>query len=559
MPQCALSIVGILGLVLATTIFPSSAIIAQEAASSAQSPAKQSVSEDLPPLPLSPIEKAQKDGTAIMLSLKDITKLALQNNLDIAIQDTNERASQAKILSAYGSYDPTLSGSLSTNASKRANTNLATASSGDFNTSKGLNWNYQFSQSIRTGGSISANWQSGRSTTDSTFSQLNPSYSTTASVTFTQPLWRNFRIDNNRGNIKIANLDLTTTDSQFKQKVTDTIANIQSQYWDLVSAIRDYDIKRASVKLGQITLRDNKKKVDVGTLAPIGITEAQADLTQRELSLISSEETILRQENAIRQVISNNRGSDIWSKVIVPTETPDFREYKIDSESAIGTALKNRPELEQIDIQLKQAGINMQMTRNSRKWQVDFQASYGSSGDSGTPTSEFVKQPVSHIGGIGTSYNNLFTEGLTNWTAKVNVQIPLRNRSNDAQLAQQQISMTKTQMQRKSQEQSIQVEIRNAVQKLDTNKKQVETAKMSRQLSEEQLAGEEKRFQAGLSENFRVLDRQNQLAQAEFTYLTNLINYKKSIISLQKAMYTLLETNEFELAKGSSSKVPDLK
>ena len=560
-PRYALPILSILGLVLASTIIPSPVIIAQETATSAQAPAAtQPVSDDLPPLPLSPIEKAQKDGTALPLSLKEVTKLALQNNLDIAIQDTNEQASYAKILSANAVYDPTLSGSFSTNSSKRANTSIYAASLAPFNTSKSLSWNYQFQQPLRTGGSISANWQSGRSTTDTTNSTLNPNYNTSGTLTFTQPLWRNFRIDSNRGNLKIANLDLKTTDSSFKQKVTDTISNIQSQYWDLVSAIRDYDIKRNSVSLGQRTLRDNRKKVEVGTLAPIGILEAQADLAQRELSLMSSEENILRQENAMRQLISNDRHTDIWSKVIVPTETPDFREYKIDLETAIETALKNRPELEQIDIQLKTSDINMELTRNSRKWQVDLTASYGSSGDSGQPTG-FGQMNIieSHIGGLGRAYNNLFTEGLTNWTLRVNVNIPLRNRSNDAQMAQQQISRKKTLMQRKSTEQNIQVELRNAIQKLETNRKQVDTAKLGRQLSEEQLAGEVKRNEAGLSENFRVLERQNQLASAEYTYLTNLINYKKAVITLQKSMYTLLESNDIEMAKGSSSNVPDLK
>ena len=181
-------------------------------------------------------------------------------------------------------------------------------------------------------------------------------------VQFTQPLWRNLRIDSTRGNIKIVNLDLESTDSKFKQKVTETIANIQQQYWDLVSAIRDYDIKRNSVKLGQITLRDNKKKVDVGTLAPIAITEAQADLKSRELNLISSEEQILRQENTVRQLVSNDRNAEIWSKVIIPTDEPDFVEYKVDLNTAIDTALKKRPELEQYDIQLQQSDINLKMT-----------------------------------------------------------------------------------------------------------------------------------------------------------------------------------------------------
>ena len=175
-PRYALPILSILGLVLASTIIPSPVIIAQETATSAQAPAAtQPVSDDLPPLPLSPIEKAQKDGTALPLSLKEVTKLALQNNLDIAIQDTNEQASYAKILSANAVYDPTLSGSFSTNSSKRANTSIYAASLAPFNTSKSLSWNYQFQQPLRTGGSISANWQSGRSTTDTTNSTLNPS------------------------------------------------------------------------------------------------------------------------------------------------------------------------------------------------------------------------------------------------------------------------------------------------------------------------------------------------------------------------------------------------
>jgi outer membrane protein len=566
MPRCALPIAGILGLVLASTIVPSSAIIAQETAPSAQAPAIPSALEDLPPLPLSPIEKAQKDGTALKLSLKDVSKLALLNNLDIAIQNTNERVSEWKIIASKGTYDPTLSGNLSLTANKQANTSSYQSSSGSFSTTKNLGWDYSFKKNFSFdgpfgGSSFSASWSNRRSTSDQTSSIYNPSYSSQASVSFTQPLLRNRLMDSTRGNIQLANLDLNITESQFKQKVTDTISNIQSQYWDLVSAIQDYEIKRKSVELGQITLRDNKKKVDVGTLAPILITEARADLAQRELNLISSEETILRQENALRQLISNDRKTDIWSKVLVPTDTPDFKEHQVELQAAIQTALTNRPELAQIDYQLKQSAINVKVIQNSRKWQADLTASYGSNGDAGSPTDSalngFSPPPESHRGGLGTAYKNLFSEGLTNWSLKVAVNVPLKNHSIDSQLAQQEINKYRTEMQRKSQEQAIQVEIRNAIQKLDTNKRQVETAKISRQLSEEQLSNEKKRFDVGFSENFRVLDRQNQLAQAEFTYLTNLINYKKSVIALQKAMYTLLETNDFKIAKGNASQAPD--
>ncbi len=437
---------------------------------------------DLPPLPSSPIEKAEKDGTALRISLKDLTKMALQNNLDIAIQDTNEQVSQQKIIGSYGNYDPTLSGTVNVNRTKSANTNLATSSStgAGFNQTDRATWNFTFAQNIKTGGNYSVAFNSGRSDNNQAFSLFTPQYNGAITANFTQPLWRDLHIDSTRGNIKLVNLDLQSTDSQFRKLVTDTISNIQSQYWDLVSAIRDYDIKRSSVRLGQITLRDNRKKVEVGTLAPIGITEAQADLAQRELQLISSEEAIIRQENTLRQVISNNRNSDIWKKVIVPTDAPDFREYKVDLDLAIDTALKNRPELEQYDIQLRQADINLLMTQNSRKWQFNFQAQFGTTGTAGPQTirAGVPTIPDYLVGGIGTAYKTMFTEGFTNWQVGFQIQIPLKTRNLDSQFAQQQIKKRKTLMQRKNQEQSIQVEIRNAVQKLETNQKQVEPAKM---------------------------------------------------------------------------------
>ena len=564
-----------MSLVLILTLVPSQVVIAQQSDSAPQQAAVKSANDDLPPLPMSPIEKAEKDGTALNISLKEITKMALQNNLDIAIQDTNEQLSQQKIFQAFGDYDPKLTGQLGVQSQKSANQSTYQYSTSNFNKNDTATWNFTFSQTVKTGGTIQANWNSNRTASNSTSSLFNPRYGATASVQFTQPLWRNFKIDQTRKNIKMVNLDLKTSDSQFKQKVTDTIANIQSKYWDLVSAIKDYDIKRDSVRLAQITLRDNKKKVQVGTLAPIEVTQAEFSLAQRELSLLTSEQTILSQENSLRQLISNDRNAEIWSKVIVPTDSPEFVEYKIELTEAIDMALKNRPELEQIDIRLQQSDLDLMMTRNNRKWQFNLTGQFGSTGTAGPQSyildnitglplldkngNKITAISPNLVGGLGNAYKTVFTEGFTNWQIAFQVEIPLRSRSLDAQLAQQEITKRQQIMNRRNQEQQIQVEIRNAVQQLLTNRQQVKTAEVQKRLAQEQLDGEVKRFEAGLSENFRVLDQQNNLASAENSYLVNLINYKKSIISLQKAMYTLLESNEFEIAKGTSNNVPNLK
>jgi HAE1 family hydrophobic/amphiphilic exporter-1 len=162
------------------------------------------------------------------------------------------------------------------------------------------------------------------------------------------------------------------------------------------------------------------------------------------------------------------------------------------------------------------------------------------------------------VGGIFTAYKTVFSESYRTWSVQLQFTIPLGNKSADAAIAQRSIEKRQELMRRKQTEQTIQVDVRNAVQQIETRKKQVETAGASKRFSQERLDGEVKRFDAGLSQGYLVLQRQNELAQAEYQELQALINYKRAIINLQKAMYTLLESGDFEIAKGSSD-VPDLK
>jgi outer membrane protein TolC len=536
-PSCVVATLGFWGLSMAQ----------------AQKPVPQEISATAS-LPLSPIEQAEKNGTALHISLKDLTKLALQNNLDIAISDTNEELFQQKVVQAHGPYDPAISVTLGTQSNKRPNTNLTNRSAqGNFNKMSLATWNFQFTQNIPTGGGIVGTYNSNRSDTNQQFALFSPQYSTSLSFQVTQPLNRNRRIDQIRGTIRLANLDTKINDSQFKQTVTSTIANIQSMYWDLVGAIRDYEIKRNSVNLAQISLQNNIKEVEIGVQPRISITEARAEMANREVDMLASREAIVVAENNLRSVISADRNGEIWQKVIVPADTADFKEYQVDPAQAIETALRNRPELEQFSLQMEENDVNHRLDQNLKKWQVDFVASVGTTGVAGpqsinTQTGEPLIDP-NFIGGIGVANSTLFTGGFTSWFAGFNLQIPLRNRSLDAQLAQLQIQRRQLEMNRTSTEQKIVVQVRNAIEDLETNKQRVQTAQVALELSQEQLDGENKRFQAGMSQNFLVLQRQQDLATAEGTELQALIAYKKSMISLQQAMYNLLGSNDFEIAR----------
>jgi HAE1 family hydrophobic/amphiphilic exporter-1 len=512
---------------------------------------------------VSPIEKAEKDGTAIRMSLKDLTKLALQNNLDIAISDTNEELVQQRVLATFGPYDPYVTAGLGYQSSKRANTNLATATTqGIANTSNQAYWNFGYSQAFRTGTSFIVNWNTNRADTNQAFALFTPQYNAAFNASFTQHLLQNFKIDANRTQIKIANLNLKVNDSQFKQQVSTTIAGIQGVYWDLVGAIRQYEIARQAVELAQVTLRNNTKMVEIGTAAPISITEARASVASREGDLISAEQGILQVENTLRAKISNDRNAEIWRKVIVPTDAPEFKEYKVSLDDAIDTALKNRPELEQVDLNVKQTELNYDLYANMKKWQFDLVGGLGSTGTAGPQSYGPNGQPTINpelVGGMGTSYKNIFTGGFINWSVGFQVTIPLKNHNVESQMAQYQIQKRQYLMSRKNTEQQVQVDVRNAVQALETNNKRVIQARLARELSAEQLDGEQKRFQAGLSQNFLVLQRQNDLSNAQFSELQSLITYRKSIIALQQSMYTLLESNDFEIAKSGAEHVPALK
>jgi HAE1 family hydrophobic/amphiphilic exporter-1 len=454
---------------------------------------------------------------------------------------------------------------LGVSSQKNPNTNQTTIASGQqsFNKRDFANWNFGFIQAVKTGGTIQASWNSSRTDTNQLFSLFTPQYSAQASVQFTQPLRRNFRIDQIRTNIKLVNLDMKINDSKFKQQVVTTIAGIQGVYWDLVGAIRNYEIARDSVRFAQITLRDNRKKVEIGTLAPIAITEARATMASREGDLISAEQGILQVENTLRSKISNDRNAEIWHKVIAPADTPEFKDYKISLDDAIDTALKNRPELEQIDLGLRETGLNYDMMANLKKWKFDLTGGFGTVGVAGpqsiSPLTGSPSIVPSLVGGMPTAYKTIFTGGYTNWSVQFNVEIPLRNRNVEAQLAQLKVNQRQSLMTRKNQELAIQVDVRNAVQALDTNKKRIDQAKLARELAAEQLSGEEKRFQAGLSQNYLVLQRQNDLSVQQYQELQALISYRKSIITLQQSIYTLLESNDFEIAKSSSEHLPALK
>lgn len=541
-------------------------LMARPPVAEAQNPAEQQPSRVEHPdysVPESFAERVRRESAFLEVSLKDAIRLALLKNLDIEIEEYNEELNRQILVQNQGFYDPVLNFTIGRSVSDRPSGSTLTAGAGvnvfsqtshTFNQS--LDWN------LPGGASFTFTLNNQRSANNSTFSNPNPQFNSNMEFDVTQPLWRGFRKTNTWRQLKLTNLDGKITDSQFRQRVAEVIEQVKDQYWELVFAIDNHETNRQSVELAIIQYRDNQTRVRIGVLAPIEITSAESEVATRQQAMIQAEVQIVNAQNALKRLLAEDPQDSIWNLTLLPTDTPNTSPVDISMEDAINKALANRPELEQIDFQVDQQEVDHEYWKNQGKPQVNFRFNWGTAGLSGTPiTDDFadidgdgvperVGVPRGDLADNFTaSLSQVFTGDFTHYSTFVDVQIPIFNRTNEAQVAQTNIQKARLLSQRRNQQQLILVDVRNAFEGLTIQRKSLEAASVARRLAQEQLDGENKRYQAGMSTNFEVLRFQRDLADAQSQELRAKVDYQQAVVALEKAMFTIIDTSDVQIAR----------
>jgi outer membrane protein len=507
----------------------------------------------------------------VTLTLRDAMLMALENNRDIEVERLNVQMTQSDLLASQGAYDPNLAATLyydrrlipatSIFASGKTDNVIGTAT-----LSQRLPWN---------GGTLQATFDNNRATSANPFNTLNPQYTTNLTFTFTQPVWRNRSTDTFRRQVNITKKRLDISDSQFRQRAIEIIAQVQRAYWDLIFARRDHEIKRESVELARTQLEHNHRLVEAGSLAPADIISARVEVERRTDESEAAVDAIQRAENSLKALMLQPSTSELWQSELVPVEQPQIESTApLPLEDAVKLAFQNRPEMEQYRLRGELNKIDVDFFRNQTKPQVDLFATYGTVGLAGALRTEpnpitvnnellylrvnqlsrlaglpplpiigFGSTPDSLIGGYGQSLSTLFRNEFRAWRFGVNINLPIRNRTAEGNLGRSLAEGKQIDVQRQRTEQTIEVEIRNALQAVETAKKRVEAAKNSRSNAELQYQSEQRKFDAGQSTNFFVLDRQNALSAARGRELRALTDYTKAIAELQRAMSTTLSSN----------------
>src|SRR5882762_9289553 len=312
------------------------------------------------------------------LSMREALALALANNKDIEVARQNVRISEFDLKSAQGAYDPRLS---STSYYERVKSPISSFLSGGSN---GAVTQSDYTGTARLegltpafGGNYHLDFSSIRLTSNNQFTALNPQYPTALTFTYSQPLLRGFRIDSSRRQIQIAKKNLSLTDAQFRQRAIETITSVQRAYWDLVFALRNLQVQRDAVRDARTQLDHNKRLVNEGQLAPIDIVAAEAQVAAFEQALFSALEDVSRAENALKNLIAQNRQTALWSDSIVPTDSVDLVVPEISLPDALKTAMDNRPELQQSNVAREINQIDQRYFRDQKKPAIDLVGSYG--------------------------------------------------------------------------------------------------------------------------------------------------------------------------------------
>ncbi|HEX4950259.1 MAG TPA: TolC family protein [Blastocatellia bacterium] len=528
---------------------------------------------------LAPETRIGVDNTKrVPMTMREAVTLALENNRDIAIERENVRLNEWDVKASMGVYDPTISGTFGYQRVQTPVTSIFGAG-----TTTALTGTANFNQRLqnRYGSIVQGTLNNNRATTDNPFNDLNPQITTSLNLSFIQPLFRNKNIDLGRRTIRLAKKRLDISDSQFRQRAIEIISQVQRAYWDLVFARRDYEIKRGSLEVGLTQLEHNQRLVEAGTLAPSDVISTRVDIERRKDELEAAMEVIQRAENGLKALMLQPASADLWEAVIEPTDRPEINtDVAMSLKDAVGNAFKNRPELEQFRLRGELNEIDVEYYKDQTKPQIDFYATYGTLGLAGSLRSTAnplaasnaalygrINQlsalaglpPISAGGGFGLTnpkYVGSYPKSVWNLlkntdnTISFGVQfnLPLRNTTAKAQLGRALQESKQIDVQKQRAMQGIEVEVRNTLQAVETAKRRVEAARNSRVNAELQLASEQRKFDAGQSTNFFVLDRQNALASAQGRELRALTDYNKAVAELQRAISTTLTINNISFA-----------
>jgi outer membrane protein TolC len=408
----------------------------------------------------------------------------------------------------------------------------------------------------RFGSSYSVSLYSSRQATENLFVPLSPQYSTALMFNVSQPLLRGLRIDAGRRALQISRKNMHITESQFRQRVMDTVTQTVQAYWDLAFARANLEVQNNALADARRLLESNRRLVREGILAPIDLVETGTQVASIETGVYVARDVLNRTGNAFKLILLADRLAPEWAAEIVPVSIPSQSAPKVSYEESVKAALEKRPEPQQLKETRDINDLNTRYFRDQTKPEIDLVASYTRNGLAGTEIirpgnplfgSLSVSPSPVFLGGYGTALGNLFGERFPTVRVGVQVSAPFRNRTAEANLRSSELTARRLRAQTDQVLAAIEFDVRNAIEGLRLAEGRLQAAAEATKLATQQFDSEQRRLQNGVSTVFLVLQRQSGLIAARAREFEAQGNLNKEIAAYYRAVGTTLEENRIDV------------
>lgn len=478
-------------------------------------------------------------GVRVELTLDNAVERALDRNLDLAVERLTPQTYDYSLAGLDATFHPNLISTFGTR-SQTTFTRSQTAG-GDILSTDTLTANNGVQQNLKWGGgSYAVAFNNNRQEQSDLFATRNPVLNTNLFMAFSQPLLRSLRTDAVRTQLKITKINQEMSETQLRATVVRTVANVRNAYWDLVFAIQAEEVAQNSLQLATKLVEDNRARVEVGTLAPLDVTQAEAEQANRRGTLAQARATHGTAELALKRLIVNGTEDPYWTANIEPVDRPTYSTETVDVAGAVRRALSSRTDLEQSKKQVQSNDVSIKSLSDAQLPALDLTASYGLAGIGGT---QFVRPPGSALGAAPTQIIpsgfsdalGLLTDGRApSWNFQLNFSYPLGTSPAEAATARARLQQRQTIAQSRQLELQIATEVTNAALLVDSNRERLQAATAAKELADLRLSAEQSRFEVGLSTNFFVVQAQRDLRDAQNAELRALLDYRRAQVDFER-------------------------
>jgi outer membrane protein len=478
-------------------------------------------------------------GTPRDLSLDEAVELALAQNLDIAVERLGPQANDFQLAGLRNLYRPLASSTLGQRSQVNPPTNQLNG--GQRVTNDTTTYNFGVSQEVPWGGgNFNVTFNNNRLATSNLFANYNPTFTSTLTATFVQPLLRDFGIDSNRQQIAITQINRDIAEETLRATIAQTIANVRNAYWELAYTRAAVDVAQRSLELAEKLVEDNQARVEVGTLAPIDVVQAEAEAANRRQTVAQADAALATAQLALKRLLVTGTADPMWTQELRAVDVPQIAAPPLDVEAAVRNALERRTDLATARKNLDSNDITLRFWRNQTRPAIDLQVNYGAQGVGGT---QFIRQGtglgstiIGEIpGGYGDALSLLRARDFPTWNAAVTVSYPIGGNNADGQYARNRVLRTQQSTRLRALELQVATEVTNAALQVQANLRRVDAARAARALAERQLEAEQSKFEVGLSTNFFVVQSQRDLAAAQDVELRALTDLQRALVTFERA------------------------